>query len=156
MDNRPVLIIGCSARKFSKNRIFDLYDGQIFRLIRSNLSDSLRHLNIYILSAKYGLCSCDSMQCYESYEEVMTSATIPFYIQRHKDNIITTLNSLLDKEIHIVLPKVYLAVLTSSFSLGQPSLDLNTFSNVHIQAKPRGIGDHQRTIKLLLNRFKGE
>lgn len=77
MSNKYLLIIPCSKRKIEtiqdKVIAFDLYDGPFYRIIRKYIREhgKLNHLDIEILSAKYGLIPSYEYATY--YDQKMTA-----------------------------------------------------------------------------------
>ncbi len=96
MSDKYLLIIPCSKRKKEtiqdKVPAFDLYDGPFYRIIRKNIREcgKLNHLDIVILSARYGLIS--------SYEH------ITYYDQKMTANramqLSTSIKKVLAKQLH--------------------------------------------------------
>ena len=109
-QRKRLLLVSCSKRKRPlKGAIpaIDLYDGPQFRLLRRYLD--IPNLDIYIISAKYGLI--ESSECIEFYDLKMT-------VKRAKelrDDVTRILKSILEKnlytEVLINLGRDYLQVL---------------------------------------------
>lgn len=77
VPNRRLLILSCSQRKRSKPGLVpavERYDGPAFRVLRRFLReqpDDSKHLDVFILSAAYGLISAKRLIA--EYDQVMTS-----------------------------------------------------------------------------------
>ncbi len=108
--NRKLIIVSCSKKKKSVNReipAIELYDGPQFKLLRKYLD--LPNLDIYIISAKYGLI--ESSEYIGFYDMKMTTKRA----EELKESIVQTLSSVLEQnyysEILINLGKNYLQAL---------------------------------------------
>ncbi len=116
-----LLIIPCSKRKVltpgRKIPAIDLYDGPFYRILRKAYRQYgvLQHLNILILSAKYGLIS--SHDLISTYDEYLT----PRKAKELSSDIYNFLQTLLSKEqyqeIFINLGNTYALALTDSEGL---------------------------------------
>jgi len=110
IQEKKLVLISCSKRKkFVKRKIpaIELYDGQFFRLLRKYLD--VPNLDIYIISAKYGLIK--SSDLIEFYDMKMTAKRA----NELKEEILQALTSILEQnhysEILVNLGKNYLQVL---------------------------------------------
>ncbi|NRB78379.1 MAG: hypothetical protein HRU38_06885 [Saccharospirillaceae bacterium] len=119
--NKPVLIIGCSAAKTGGTKpAFDLYDGTMYQLIRSNLPDIHKHFIVLILSAKHGLIGAHDM--ISSYDLKMPSrkneSEISVFAEKHKNTMrrITELANQ-DRSIYTVLSNDYLCCFDKMVSI---------------------------------------
>jgi hypothetical protein len=69
ISKKYLLILPCSKRKKQILRAiaFDMYDGQFFRVLRKNMPTNL---DVFILSARYGLIKSD--EYIEYYDQIMS------------------------------------------------------------------------------------
>ncbi|WP_318515725.1 DUF6884 domain-containing protein [Photobacterium leiognathi] len=147
---RDTLIIACSANKKEKPHLpFDLYLGQIYKLIRANTENIHDQFHVYILSAKYGLIDCDIHGEIAPYDSAITKETLDEFVIKNGEVIAEQFKALQGEKITIVLPKMYLKALELSLALND--LTLKDFALVDMPVKPRGIGDHQAFLKRKLN-----
>jgi uncharacterized protein DUF6884 len=116
---RSLLIVSCSQRKRSDPDFLpalERYDGPIFRVLRRYLKEqSLASLDIFILSAKFGLISAN--QPIPNYDQRITLLRV----QELQADVITKLRDILSsksyQEIYICMGKDYYRALDGYNSL---------------------------------------
>lgn len=115
-----VLIISCSRKKKqdgSQHKIFDLYMGDMFKMIRKNSPNFNSHFHLIIMSAEFGLVSSRDENKFGSYNNRLSNnKDINNYIKYHGFNSAFLLNQLLkeNNKIKVILPKKYRVALISS------------------------------------------
>src|SRR6266481_825294 len=138
--NRQLVVLGCSATKFEVDGqvpAVHLYDGPIFRVLRSRLRTHKwsKQLSIGILSARYGLIG--AVAPIKTYEQRMTANRAAFL----RTGVTSTLTALAEKHqrIHFVLGRDYLDAIDCSaireradveYVEGGIGLKLHRFSNL--------------------------
>ena len=147
--HKYLLIIPCSKRKVSAHKIpaIDLYDGPFYRILRKffrqyNVS---QHIDILILSAKYGLIRFHDL--ISTYDERMT----PRKAKGLSSDIHDFLRILLSKEQHqeifINLGKTYALALTDSEEL---------LSQFNVSRAKGQIGERMHQLKNWLQKVIGK
>ena len=164
LNKKPVLIIPCSgAKKDSACSAFDMYEGELFKLIRANLEFPTEVFEIFILSAELGLVHADTV--IEPYDKKMHSrkyqADIDAYADRHRCAFNKALKPFADdgRDIYICLFNDYLAAFQSILQRGAKTEEdkrkrrnefFNKFAYHYMSEKPIGIGDLKGRLKRCL------
>ncbi|MGK7933439.1 MAG: DUF6884 domain-containing protein [Microcystaceae cyanobacterium] len=108
-----LLIIACSHKKDPQSELLpaiERYDGPTFRLLRRFLSQNPSFsLDIYILSAKYGLIH--SSELIPFYDEKMTKKRSLELQPEVNEKLKDIVNNSSDKKVYFCLGKVYFAVI---------------------------------------------
>ncbi len=161
VNTRPVLVIGCSEKKLEgANRCFDLYQGAMFQLIRSQLAHPLQHFKIVILSAKHGLI--DGETIIENYDQRMPGINSPealdAFVAKHKASSRKLLNSVSKGavDLFVLLTKDYQRAFDRLLGTEEQTKRMLTrFSSCYISRGHRGIGELRgRLSRVLQNGMK--
>lgn len=121
MDNRYLLIIPCSKKKFARLEgdvaAIDLYDGPFYRIIRKTFKDEghPKQLDILILSAKYGLIPSHENIAY--YDQKMTIKRARELSDSVQKTLLYYLHNNHYKEIFINLGYSYMSALDKCNSI---------------------------------------
>lgn len=152
---KPVLIIGCSEAKGEEAcRAYDLYKGQIFKLINSNLPDVHQHFEVLILSAEHGLIHCDTI--ISPYDTKMVSRKktdqIEGFSKRHRKQAkqLVEQYSHESSDLYVLLTNDYLAAYDAMTKTAAFTKVLKKFKSVYVCRKHRGIGILRGRLKKIL------
>ena len=164
LNQKPVLIIPCSGSKKAHTcRAFDMYEGELFKLIRANLEFPTEVFEIFILSAELGLVHADTV--IEPTDTKMHSrkcqGEIDAYADRHRRGFNQTLKPFYNdgRDIYICLFNDYLAAFEAIIQRGaktekdkrkRSSEFFNKFDYRYMSEKPIGIGDLKGRLKRCL------
>jgi len=147
-QKKRLLLVSCSKRKRplkGRTPAIDLYDGPQFRLLRKYLD--VPNLDIYIVSAKYGLV--ESSEYIEFYDQKMTAKRA----EELRESVVQTLNSVLEQnhysEVLINLGRDYLRALDGF----REKLVYN--HNCKIVIVEGRVGKRLKKMKKWLESFKG-
>lgn len=153
---KPVLIINCSNKKVDyPTSAFDLYQGDIFKVIRANTKDYnvLDIWDIYILSAEHGLISAyDRIEPYNTRmpkrSTIKGRREISIIAAKNKEVAAARLRQHHGVDLVVILTYDYLVNFDVMFE--EHSLR-NEFKSVTISRDHRGNGDMK---KLLIQQLK--
>ena len=123
-DFPSLLIISCSRRKRSDCGLLsalDRYDGSVFRLLRRFLKlHSPTHLDILILSAKYGLITPEF--AIANYDRQMTKTRAKALQSQVAGKLTAVLRSRSYQQIFLCLGKTYLQALEGCDAIANPEI----------------------------------
>lgn len=143
--DKPILIIGCSGKKKDiTTTAFNLYEGVLYNLIRSNIQNVHEHFEVIILSAEHGLISGHkSLSPYESPMPNMKNAeNLTRFVDEHKKEAYKLLSQFKSKnrKVYIALTNEYLTALDAMFSATNFDKLLRSFHCVYTSRNHVGIG----------------
>ncbi|MEZ9699041.1 DUF6884 domain-containing protein [Vibrio sp. 10N.261.46.E12] len=141
--NKPVLIIGCSNSKLQGvHRAIDLYQGDIYKVLRANVDDIQQHFDVFILSALHGLVPADKEL--KDYNLQMCSrkkaSEITEFANKHKRKAFKLIRDVAssDRKLYIALTKDYLASLDEMFKSDAGQKIMKTFECVYVSRNHEG------------------
>lgn len=143
---KPILIIGCSGRKFHSEEsvpAFDLYDGVMYRLLRSKLHNPQDLFEIVILSAKHGLIrASNKISLYEQQiHKPSNQAALDSFVTSHHKNARALIKKLAgDRHIYTLLSNNYLCAFKTLLG-SDLTKALSNFKASYVSEGHRGIGD---------------
>ncbi|MDK9793697.1 DUF6884 domain-containing protein [Vibrio sp. D431a] len=141
---KPLLIIGCSDAKLDKAaKAFDLYQGGIFKMLRSNLENPLEHFSVLILSAEHGLIDADTV--IEPYNTRMCSRKktneVAKFAEEHGKAALKKIRSFSGaRKLFVALTNDYLEAFNTILGTRKETI-LNSFQSTYISEGHQGIGD---------------
>ncbi|MGI2184925.1 DUF6884 domain-containing protein [Shewanella oncorhynchi] len=157
---KPVLIIGCSDAKTEATLpAFDLYQGAMFQLIRSNLPKIHDHFEVLVLSAKHGLIS--SHQVIEVYDQRMPKRSddlgVSQFVTDHQQAAYNLLQQHAYKglNLYIVLSNDYLTAFDRLCDTHRFQKLLRSFNATYTSRKHSGIGVLRGRLKKILMTVAG-
>lgn len=132
-ENTRLLIVPCSKikRRLFNTSALELYDGPFFRLIRKYKP---KNLDIFVLSAKYGMIKSDMPISY--YDQKMTKERAKELSGIINRDLAQYLSGKQYKNVYINLGKIYYNAL-------EPSMNLFKNSNVYHASGGIGLRLHQ-------------
>lgn len=157
---KPLLIMGCSDAKLDYAApAFSLYQGGLFKMLRSNLANPLEHFDILILSAEHGLIHANSV--IEPYNTRMCSRKkvdeIAAFAEKHGKDAIKKIRGFADEErnVFVALTNDYLAAFNEILGERKEPI-LGKFGSFYISEGHTGIGDLRGRLSRIIKNTASE